>query len=138
MSRRSALLSATVFALVVQLTVVTSLPASVMSLVVWAEFAVALALPFFFSGIVVSLALTRSSYPVGIVYGVDLVGAALGCLGALALLNVVVAHRRCSGSQCSRQLAACASPEWTSEEFQQASRLPPRSFGIATSCSADC
>ena len=80
---------ATVLALLVQLTIVTSLPASIMSVVVWAEFAVALSLPFFFSGIVVSLALTRSPFPVGIVYGADLVGAALGCLGALALLNLV-------------------------------------------------
>jgi hypothetical protein len=80
---------ASVVALLVQLTIVTSLPTSVMSLVVWAEFAVALSLPFFFSGIIVSLALTRSPYPVGIVYGADLVGAALGCLGALALLNLV-------------------------------------------------
>src|SRR5918994_7784407 len=80
---------ATVFALLVQLTIVTSLPASVMSLVAWAEFAAALALPFFFAGIAVSLALTRSPYPVGMVYGADLLGAALGCLGALALLNVV-------------------------------------------------
>jgi hypothetical protein len=79
----------TVFALLVQLTIVTSLPASVMSLVVWAEFAVVLALPFFFSGIVVSLALTRSTHPVGIVYGADLLGAALGCIGALVLLNLV-------------------------------------------------
>lgn len=80
---------ATVLAILVQLTIVTSLPASVMSFVAWAEFAIALSLPFFFSGIVVSLALTRSPYPVGIVYGVDLLGAALGCLGALALLNLV-------------------------------------------------
>src|SRR5215212_441559 len=80
---------ASVFALLVQLTIVTSLPASVMSLLVWAEFASALSLPFFFSGIVVSLALTRSPYPVGIVYGADLLGAALGCLGALVLLNCV-------------------------------------------------
>jgi hypothetical protein len=80
---------ATVLALLVQLTIVTSLPASAMSLVVWAEFAVALSLPFFFSGIVVSLALTRSPFPVGVVYGVDLLGAALGCLGALGLLNLV-------------------------------------------------
>src|SRR5215212_6503944 len=76
---------ATVLALLVQLTVVTSLPASVMSLVVWAEFAVVLSLPFFFSGIAISLALTRSVYPVGIVYGADLLGAALGCVGALVL-----------------------------------------------------
>lgn len=80
---------ATVFALLVQLTIVTNLPASVMSFVAWAEFSIALSLPFFFSGIVVSLALTRSPYPVGTVYGVDLLGAALGCLGALALLNLV-------------------------------------------------
>src|SRR5829696_998184 len=80
---------ASVFALLVQLTIVTSLPASVMSLVVWAEFASALSLPFFFSGIVVSLALTRSPFPVGIVYGAGPLGAALGCLGALALLNMV-------------------------------------------------
>ncbi len=80
---------ATVVALLVQLTIVTSSAASVMSFVVWTEFAVALSLPFFFSGIVVSLALTRSPYPVGIVYGADLLGAALGCLGALALLNLV-------------------------------------------------
>src|SRR5215212_2570447 len=80
---------ALVGALLVQLTNVTSLPASVMSVVVWAEFAIALSLPFFFSGIVVSLALTRSPYPVGIVYGADLIGAAVGCIGVLALLNVV-------------------------------------------------
>ena len=80
---------ATVSALLVQLTIVTGLPASVMSFVVWAEFAAAVAAPFFFAGIAVSLALTRSPYPVGIVYGADLLGAALGCLGALALLNVV-------------------------------------------------
>ena len=80
---------ATILALLVQLTIVTSLPASVMSLVVWTEFAVALSLPFFFSGIVVSLALTRSPFPVGVVYGIDLLGAALGCLGALVLLNLV-------------------------------------------------
>ena len=41
----------------------------------------------FFAGVVVSLALTRSPYPIGRVYGVDLAGAAAGCLGALALLN---------------------------------------------------
>src|SRR5215218_6168323 len=80
---------ATILALLVQLTIVTSLPASVMSLVVWTEFAVALSLPFFFSGIVVSLALTRSPFPVGVVYGIDLLGAALGCLAALVLLNLV-------------------------------------------------
>jgi spermidine synthase len=46
-----------------------------------------MAMPFCVAGVVVSLALTRSPFPVGRVYGVDLAGAALGCLGALLLLN---------------------------------------------------
>jgi hypothetical protein len=36
----------------------------------------------------VSLALTRSPYPIGKVYGADLIGAAIGCIGVLVLLNV--------------------------------------------------
>jgi len=54
----------------------------------WFELSIAIAIPFFFSGIVVSLALTRSPYPIGRVYGVDLLGAALGCLGVLGLLSI--------------------------------------------------
>ena len=54
----------------------------------WLALLACLSAPFFFSGVVVSLALTRSPYPVGRVYGVDLAGAALGCLGVLAVLNV--------------------------------------------------
>jgi len=53
----------------------------------WLELSATIAIPFFFSGIVVSLALTRSPYPIGRVYGVDLLGAAIGCLGVLFLLN---------------------------------------------------
>src|SRR5437762_799382 len=75
-------------AIVVQLTLVTGASPSVTSLVAWAEFALCLALPFFFSGVVVSLALTRSPYPIGKVYGADLIGAAMGCIGALVLLNM--------------------------------------------------
>ena len=47
-------------AILVQLTLVTGAAPSLTSLVAWAEFALCLAVPFFFSGIVVSLALTRS------------------------------------------------------------------------------
>ena len=75
-------------AVLVQLTLVTGASPSLTSLVAWAEFALCLAVPFFFSGVVVSLALTRSPYPIGKVYGADLIGAAIGCIGALALLNV--------------------------------------------------
>ena len=76
-------------AILVQLTLVTGASPSLISLVAWAEFALFLALPFFFSGVVVSLALTRSPYPIGKVYGADLIGAASGCIAALVILNVM-------------------------------------------------
>jgi len=44
--------------------------------------------PYVLLGVAVSLALTRSSQPIGLVYGVDLIGAAAGCLVALALLTI--------------------------------------------------
>ena len=48
-----------------------------------------MAAPFTVAGVVVSLALTRSPFPVAITYGVDLCGAAFGCLAVLLLLNFV-------------------------------------------------
>jgi hypothetical protein len=58
------------------------------AIAVWLELILCLVLPFFLSGIVVSLALTRSPLRIGRVYAVDLAGAAAGCLGALALLDL--------------------------------------------------
>ena len=58
-------------------------------IVVWLKVLILLALPFVFAGMAVSLALTRSPFKVGVVYGVDLVGAASGCLVVLLLLNTV-------------------------------------------------
>jgi predicted membrane-bound spermidine synthase len=55
--------------------------------VLWVKAIVLLAAPFTIAGIAVSLALTRSGVPVGITYGVDLLGAATGCLASLALLT---------------------------------------------------
>ncbi len=75
-------------ALLVQLCLPPLVAATVTSLVTWIALSVSLAAPFFCSGVVVSLALTRSPYPVGRVYGVDLAGAAAGCLAALALIGV--------------------------------------------------
>ncbi len=49
----------------------------------------AMTVPYVFAGIVVSLALTRSPFPVNQVYGVDLLGAALGCAAVVLLLNVL-------------------------------------------------
>jgi len=78
---------ATFLCLGVQMTLAPVVTGSITAVWTWAELAVCLAVPFFFSGIVVSLALTRSPFNVGQVYGVDLLGASAGCLGALALLS---------------------------------------------------
>lgn len=74
--------------LAVQMTLSPVIRMSATAIVTWAELMIALGVPFVFSGIVVSLALTRSPYPIGKVYGADLAGAAMGCLGVLALLNL--------------------------------------------------
>jgi hypothetical protein len=69
----------TVLSLLMQMTMVTpSSSTSLTTLFAWTELAICLAVPFFFSGVVVSLALTRSPYPIGWVYGADLIGAAIG------------------------------------------------------------
>src|SRR5581483_1243328 len=47
-----------------------------------------LSLPFIASGIVVTVALTRTGAPIGVMYGADLLGAAAGCLGVIGLLNL--------------------------------------------------
>lgn len=46
-------------------------------------------LPFVFSGILVTLVLTRSGNRVNYIYAVDLLGAAFGCLSFLVVLNYV-------------------------------------------------
>jgi hypothetical protein len=58
-----------------------------MSILLWLKLILSILPPYFFAGMGVSLALTRSPYPVGQVYGVDLIGAASGCLLALAVLS---------------------------------------------------
>ncbi|MCB1672752.1 MAG: hypothetical protein KDI29_16615, partial [Pseudomonadales bacterium] len=50
---------------------------------------VAIAIPFFFSGVVVTVALTQVPGNSGFIYAVDLVGAAIGSIGCLALLNAL-------------------------------------------------
>jgi len=45
--------------------------------------------PYVLLGVAISLALTRSSQKISLVYGVDLVGASSGCLVTLALLTVI-------------------------------------------------
>jgi hypothetical protein len=60
-----------------------------MMVLLWLKLIVILAAPYLFAGMAISLALTRSPWPVPLVYGVDLAGAATGCLVVLALLTFV-------------------------------------------------
>src|SRR5262245_44423271 len=78
---------ATGLCLAIQMTLAPLTTRSIASVLTWLEVAVCLGIPFFFSGVVVILALTRSPFSIGRVYAADLVGAAAGCLGALLLLD---------------------------------------------------
>jgi hypothetical protein len=57
--------------------------------VAWTLAVIVLLPPYVLLGVAVSLALTRSSQRISLVYGVDLVGASSGCLVTLALLTVI-------------------------------------------------
>jgi hypothetical protein len=70
-----------------QICLVPEMVFSAATVVVFARLALTVSVPFFFSGVVVTLALTRSPYPVGLTYGSDLVGAALGCLAVIPILT---------------------------------------------------
>jgi len=52
-------------------------------------FSAIIAVPFFFSGVTVCVSLTRTPFPIGRIYFADLLGAGLGCLGAVALLELI-------------------------------------------------
>src|SRR5262245_62186748 len=60
-----------------------------MTTVQWGKLVFILATPYIFAGMAIALALTRSPWPVPLVYGVDLVGAATGCLVVLAVLTLL-------------------------------------------------
>ena len=88
LAQSSAAFAVTVAAsLVLQLTLVTTASMTVTAVAAWGMLALCLAAPCFFCGVTLSLALTRSPYPLPRVYAVDLFGAAAGCLGVLLLLS---------------------------------------------------
>ena len=93
LSRNSTLFALAIcISFLIQTTLAISGFSSGSAALVWVEMALILAGPYVFSGIAVSLALTQSPYPIGKVYGVDLLGAAAGCIGAFALLNTTTAY----------------------------------------------
>lgn len=60
---------------------------SVMEILSISAFTVALGVPFALSGVTVTVALTRCGGPIGRLYAYDLIGAALGCLLVIPLLE---------------------------------------------------
>ena len=82
-------LSAVASILLMLSTVVIETSATMMTVLLWLKLILIIVPPYVFAGMAISLALTRSPFPIGLVYAVDLAGAAMGCLAILALLNLV-------------------------------------------------
>lgn len=93
--------------MMVQFSLVTVLEPTASTLVSWGLLLAAMALPYAFAGVVVSLALTRSPFPVSHVYGVDMLGAALGCAAVVLLLNVLDGPTALIVTGLAAALAAC-------------------------------
>jgi hypothetical protein len=83
-----ALAVATALCAALQMTLPVSTSEGFTDVIASLELVGCLGIPFFLSGVVLTLAITRSPFPVARVYGVDLAGAATGCLGVLAILNL--------------------------------------------------
>jgi hypothetical protein len=77
------------FVALLNITIIPAFEPTLTFLVSWTLTLLVLLPPYVLLGVAVSLALTRSSQRVSLVYGVDLVGASSGCLVTLALLTVI-------------------------------------------------
>lgn len=88
---RSALFAAIAMALAYldQIVLAPETIVSLTTLVVFARLALTLAIPFYFSGVAVTIALTRTHYPIGRTYAADLIGAAAGVLLVLPLFSLL-------------------------------------------------
>jgi len=75
--------------LIVMLAIPLDISLAVQTLFSFLLFSAVIAVPFFFSGIAVCLALTQSPFPIGRVYFADLIGAGLGCLASVVLLKSI-------------------------------------------------
>jgi len=76
-------------ALVIVLAVPLDISLAVQTLFSFLLFCAVIAVPFFFSGVVVCLSLTRTHFPIGRVYFADLTGAGAGCVASVLLLNLI-------------------------------------------------
>jgi hypothetical protein len=77
------------FGLLLNLAVIPNFEPTLSFVASWTLTLLVLLPPYVLLGVAVSLALTRSSQKISLVYGVDLVGASSGCLVTLALLTAI-------------------------------------------------
>ena len=80
----------------------------VMSFVALLGTGAVLALPFILAGVTLALALTRAGLAANVAYGVDLVGAAMGCIAILPLLDSVDAPSAALIAAAVGGMGACA------------------------------
>ncbi|MET0389169.1 MAG: hypothetical protein ABW321_24560, partial [Polyangiales bacterium] len=92
------------FALSVPLVSVTDL----MSFMALLGTGATMALPFILAGVALALALTRAGLRTNVAYAVDLVGAAVGCIAVLPLLDTVDAPSAALIAAAAGGIAACA------------------------------
>jgi len=76
-------------ALMAMLAVPIDVSLAVETLFTFLLFSAIIAIPFFFSGVVVCLSLTKVDLPIGRIYFSDLLGAATGCLASVVLLRFI-------------------------------------------------
>lgn len=124
----SAFLSAVAMplSLMVQFSLITTLVPTVTSVFAWALLMGAMTVPYVFAGVAVSLALTRSPFPVSQVYGVDLLGAALGCAAVVGILNVLDGPSATLFAGLTAALAAFAFAKSGAEQGDGAGRARSR------------
>src|SRR5688572_26898274 len=93
---------------------------NVMELLSIGAFTMILAVPFTLSGVVITLALTRLGGPIGRLYAFDLIGAALGCLLVIALLDrlnissafLIAGAASAAAAYCFRRGAGLRGANW--------------------------
>ncbi len=111
--------------MILQFCLITSPTLSLTTVVSWVLLLTLMAIPYIFAGVVVSLALTRSPFPAGQVYGVDLLGAALGCVAVLALLDFLDAPSAVIAAGSLSGFSAVAFAASADEEVRQRLRARP-------------
>jgi spermidine synthase len=108
----------------------TATSGALMEFVALAVATAALAVPFYLSGVVVTLALTRAGEQIGRIYAWDLLGASAGCLLVVPLLNATNISSAALAAGAAAAVGAMALHRFASL------RVPARLWALAALCVA--